>query len=52
MTVLYWAIAPAHTIGLGVADLVADVRTTSSVPLPSGAFRLASGQVFGGFIGA
>jgi Ca2+-binding RTX toxin-like protein len=36
----------------GVADLVADVRTTSSVPLPSGAFRLASGQVFGGFIGA
>jgi Ca2+-binding RTX toxin-like protein len=36
----------------GVADLVADVRTTSFVSLPSGPFRLASGQVLGGFYGA
>lgn len=36
----------------GVADLIADVRTTTFVSLPSGPFRLASGQVFTGFIGA
>ncbi|GAB4131636.1 MAG: hypothetical protein Fur0046_00730 [Cyanobacteria bacterium J069] len=36
----------------GGADLIADVRTTSFLPLPGGAFRLASGQVFAGFIGA
>ncbi|WP_448597258.1 calcium-binding protein [Thermoleptolyngbya sp.] len=36
----------------GVADLIADVRTTTFVSLPNGPFRLASGQVFTGFIGA
>jgi Ca2+-binding RTX toxin-like protein len=33
-------------------DLVAEVTTTSFVGLPSGGFRLASGQRFGSFIGA
>lgn len=36
----------------GVADLVADVRTTSAIRLPSGAFRLGSNQGFSVFIGA
>jgi Ca2+-binding RTX toxin-like protein len=36
----------------GVFDLIADVRTTSSIRLPSGNFRLASNQTFGNFLGA
>ena len=36
----------------GGFDLIADVRTTSFIPLPNVNFRLASGQVFGNFIGA
>ncbi|WP_179228311.1 calcium-binding protein [Leptolyngbya ohadii] len=36
----------------GVRDLVADVRTTSFIRLPSGTFRVASGQVAGNFLGA
>lgn len=36
----------------GGADLIADVRTTTFVPLPNGPFRLASGQTFAGFFGA
>ncbi len=41
-----------YAIRNGVLDLIADVRATSFINLPSGAFRLASGQRFGNFIGA
>jgi Ca2+-binding RTX toxin-like protein len=36
----------------GIRDLIADVRTTSLIRPPFGAFSLASGQVLGNFIGA
>lgn len=36
----------------GVFDLIADVRTTSSIRLPSGNFRLAANQTLGNFLGA
>ncbi|MCU0527758.1 MAG: hypothetical protein MUF72_23420 [Elainella sp. Prado103] len=41
-----------YVIRNGVRDLIADVRTTSVISLPSSTFRLASGQVFGNFFGA
>lgn len=41
-----------YVIRNGIFDLIADVRTTSAIALPSGAFRLSSGQVFGNFFGA
>lgn len=36
----------------GGADLIADVRTTSLIGIPSGAFSLGSNQEFGPFFGA
>lgn len=36
----------------GILDLVADVQSTSTAPVPTGVFQLASGQVFGNFLGA
>ncbi|MBD2091276.1 hypothetical protein H6F67_15580 [Microcoleus sp. FACHB-1515] len=36
----------------GLSELIADVRTTSFISLPTGTFRLASGQTFGNFVGA
>jgi len=36
----------------GGFDLIADVQTVSFISLPNANFRLASGQVFGNFVGA
>ena len=54
---VYRAVRDAAGFNLFVArsgrfDLVADVRTTSIVPLPTGNFSLVSGQQIGSFVGA